>query len=217
MNGTPAHNSGSVGTIPCAWSIVASQGDYNGDGKRAMRWRHTDGSTSLWLMNGTAVQTFGSFGAIPTSWNPVAGADAGATLTGDGSANSLTGTVNNDTLIGLTGNDALTGGMGADRFVFNTALNATTNVDSITDFSSGTDKILLDHLILTALTTGTLAATSFVAEAGAVAHDGNDYLLYNTSTGDLSYDPDGTGVQAAVLFAHLNNNPAMAAADLAVI
>jgi Ca2+-binding RTX toxin-like protein len=70
------------------------------------------------------VQTYGSFGQIPGTWNPVAGADAGATLSGDGGANSLTGTVNNDTLIGLAGNDTLTGGMGADRFVFNTALNA---------------------------------------------------------------------------------------------
>jgi Ca2+-binding RTX toxin-like protein len=137
----------------------------------------------------------------------VAGADAGTTLTGDGGGNALVGTVNSDTLIGLAGNDTLTGGAGADRFVFNTALNAGTNVDTITDFSSGTDRILLDHLILTALTTGNLAAASFVAEAGATAHDGNDYLLYDTTTGDLSYDADGTGAQAAVLFANLTGHP----------
>jgi Ca2+-binding RTX toxin-like protein len=84
-------------------------------------------------------------------------------------------------------------------------------VDSLTDFRSGTDRILLDHLILTALTTGTLAATSFVAEAGAVAHDGNDFMLVqHDSTGALSYDPDGTGAQAAtVVFANLNGNPAI--------
>jgi Ca2+-binding RTX toxin-like protein len=217
MNGATVQTYGSFGAIPTAWSIVAAHEDYNSDGKSDILWRHTDGSTSLWLMNGTGVQTFGSFGAIPSTWNPVAGADAGATLTGDGSANSLTGTLNNDTLIGLAGNDILSGGAGADRFVFNTALNATTNVDTLTDFRSGTDRILLDHLILTALTTGTLAATSFVAEAGAVAHDGNDFILYNTTTGALSYDPDGTGAQAATLFANLSGNPALSAADLAVI
>jgi Ca2+-binding RTX toxin-like protein len=208
---------GSFGAIPTAWSIVAAHEDYNSDGKSDILWRHTDGSTSLWLMNGTGVQTFGSFGAIPSTWNPVAGADAGATLTGDGSANSLTGTLNNDTLIGLAGNDILSGGAGADRFVFNTALNATTNVDTLTDFRSGTDRILLDHLILTALTTGTLAATSFVAKAGAVAHDGNDYILYDTTTGNLAYDADGTGAQAAVLFATLSGHPTMVAADIGVV
>jgi Ca2+-binding RTX toxin-like protein len=215
MNGTAVQTYGSFGAIPAAWSVIDAHDDYNSDGKSDILWRHSDGSTSLWLMNGTGVQTYGSFGQIPGTWNPVAGADAGATLSGDGGANSLTGTVNNDTLIGLAGNDTLTGGIGADRFVFNTALNAGTNVDTITDFSSGTDKILLDHLILTALTTGTLAASSFVAEAGATAHDGNDYLLYDTTTGTLAYDADGTGAQAAVLFATLTGHPALVAADLA--
>jgi Ca2+-binding RTX toxin-like protein len=215
MNGTSVQTYGSFGAIPAAWSVIDAHDDYNSDGKSDILWRHSDGSTSLWLMNGTGVQTYGSFGQIPGSWNPVAGADAGATLSGDGGANSLTGTVNNDTLIGLAGNDTLTGSMGADRFVFNTALNAGTNVDTITDFSSGTDKILLDHLILTALTTGTLAASSFVAEAGATAHDGNDYLLYDTTTGNLAYDADGTGAQAAVLFATLTGHPGLVAGDLA--
>ena len=214
MNGTTVQTFGSFGQIATSWNLVDAHGDYNGDGKSDLMWRNTDGSTSLWLMNGTSVQTFGSFGQIPASWSPVAGADPGATLTGDSGANTLTGTVNNDTLVGLAGNDTLTGGAGADRFVFNTALNASTNVDTLADFASGTDKILLDHLILTALSTGTLAATGFVAEAAALAHDTNDFILYDTTSGDLSYDPDGSGAQAATLFAHLNAHPALVAADL---
>jgi Ca2+-binding RTX toxin-like protein len=267
MNGTTVQTYGSFGQVATGWNLVDGHGDYNGDGKSDLMWRHTDGSTSLWLMNGTVVQTYGSLGAVSTAltvadahgdyngdgksdilwrnsstgeavmwlmngasvsavtslgvlgtgWSPVVGADAGATLSGDAGGNTLMGTLNSDTLIGLAGNDTLTGGAGADRFVFNTTLNATTNVDTLTDFSSGTDKILLDHLILTALTTGNLATTSFVAEAGAIAHDGNDYILYDTTTGNLAYDADGTGAQAAVLFATLSGHPTMVAADLAVV
>ncbi|MBL8479413.1 MAG: calcium-binding protein, partial [Sterolibacteriaceae bacterium] len=106
---------------------------------------------------------------------------------------------------------------GNDQFVFNTALDAATNVDTLTDFSRGADRVLLDHLIFTALGVGNLAAASFVAEAGAVAHDGNDFILYDTTTGNLSYDPDGTGATAATLFANLATLPAIAAGDLAVV
>jgi hypothetical protein len=29
-------------------------GDFNGDAKADILWRHTDGSIAIWLMNGTA-------------------------------------------------------------------------------------------------------------------------------------------------------------------
>ena len=50
--------------------------------------------------------------------------------------------------MGGTGNDTLTGGAGADKFVFASALNSLTNVDTITDFVSGTDKLVLDDSVL---------------------------------------------------------------------
>jgi Ca2+-binding RTX toxin-like protein len=218
MNGTSVQTYGSLGAVSTTLSVVDAHGDYNGDGKSDILWRNSStGEAVLWLMNGASVSSVSSLGVLGAAWSPVVGADAGATLSGDGVGNALVGTANSDTLIGLAGNDTLTGGAGADRFVFNTALNAGTNVDTVTDFSSGTDQVLLDHLILTALTTGNLATANFVAEAGAVAHDGNDYILYNTTTGDLSYDADGTGAQAAILFANLTGHPTMVAADLAVV
>ena len=97
-------------------------------------------------------------------------------------------------LAGALGNDTLTGGAVADQFVFDTVLNPGTNVDTITNFMSGTDQILLDHAIFTALTAGTLGTGNFVAGPGATAAaDPNDYLIYNSSTGALYYDPDGNG------------------------
>ena len=137
-------------------------------------------------------------------------------LTGNSGTNILTGNGGNDSLDGKDGNDTLIGGTGADRFVFDTTLNGVSNVDTIADFTTASDQIMLDHAIFTALTTGALGAASFVAEAGATAHDGNDFILYNTTTGNLSYDPDGSGIQTATIFAHLTSHPTLAVADLAI-
>ena len=53
--------------------------------------------------------------------------------TGNELNNVLLGNALANTLSGGLGNDTLTGGAGADQFVFNTALNAVTNVDHITE------------------------------------------------------------------------------------
>jgi len=82
---------------------------------------------------------------------------------GDGNDN-LNGGDGADNLYGDLGNDILTGGLANDRFYFNTALNASTNLDIITDFSnsgSNTDKIYLSSSIFTGLPIGTLSATDF--------------------------------------------------------
>jgi Ca2+-binding RTX toxin-like protein len=107
-------------------------------------------------------------------------------------------------LNGGLGNDYLVGGSGADTFVFNTALNTSTNTDTISDFTAGTDTIQLSNAIFTTLTsTGTLSTANFVASSTGAAVDANDYILYNTTTGALYYDADGSGSGAAVEFAVL--------------
>jgi Ca2+-binding RTX toxin-like protein len=127
------------------------------------------------------------------------------------------GAEGNDTINGGLGNDTFLGGSGADTFVFNTTLNATSNVDTITDFTSGTDTIQLFQAIFTALSaTGTLNAGNFVASASGAAVDSNDYILYNTTTGALSYDADGIGAGAAVQFAILGTHPTITNADFIV-
>ncbi len=120
---------------------------------------------------------------------------------GNGLNNVIEGNSKINDLMGLGGNDNLTGGLGADTFVFNAALNAVTNVDTITDFKVVDDTMRLENAFMTALATGQLSASAF--HIGASAADASDRIVYNSGTGALSYDADGSGAGAAVKFAQL--------------
>jgi peptidoglycan/xylan/chitin deacetylase (PgdA/CDA1 family) len=202
------------GAVPPSWTITDGHSDFDGDGKSDILWRHTDGWLIAWQMNGALRNPDSNFGLVPTS--SVMVTEVGATLTGESAGNTLVGTVMSDTLHGLFGADTLTGGPGADRFVFETALSATTNVDTITDFTSGTDTLVLQDLIFANVPRGTLAAAGFVSSAAPVAADANDRILYNTTTGAVSYDADGSAAAPAMVFAMLSNHPALTAQDIYV-
>ena len=150
--------------------------------------------------------------------NSLTGNAAANTLNGAAGNDVLSGAAGNDVLIGGLGNDTLVGGAGKDTFLFDTTLNATTNKDSLTDFSVVDDTIRLDRTIFAKLTTlGTLNSAWFKASATGRAADSNDYLLYNTTTGALLYDKDATGAGAAVQFATLTTKPKLTAADFVVV
>ena len=162
----------------------------------------------------------------------VTGGSAADTLTGDGLANTLSGGAGNDTLnggigddwlYGGAGSDTLTGGTGIDRFVFDTAPNATTNKDTITDFVSGTDKLVFSKAIFTGLTGAVgvnLNSGAFWSGTGVTtAHDADDRFIYNSTTGALYYDADGNGTaSAAVQIALLGSttHPTLLYSDLVV-
>lgn len=114
---------------------------------------------------------------------------------------SIDGSVGNDVLNGGTGNDRMTGGIGADIFLFNTALNASTNKDTIVDFNPVNDIIRLDDDIFLGL--GFVGAPTGGGwfRAGTAAGDSNDRIIYNAGTRTLYYDPDGTGSAGKVAFA----------------
>lgn len=140
------------------------------------------------------------------------------TLIGTTGANGLNGRDGDDRLIGNAGNDRLTGGLGKDTFVLTAPLNAATNVDTITDFSVVDDTIALENLYFTALTTtGTLSAAAFQANTSGLASDASDRIIYETDTGNLYYDPDGTGAAANILVARLGVGLSLTNADFTVI
>ena len=150
---------------------------------------------------------------------------ADANGTGSSVDNVIIGSTAVNILDGKGGNDTLTGGGSNDVFMFSTALNASTNVDLITDFAHTTatahDTIRLDNTIFTALTTaGAMASTEFVSSASGVATTTAQHITYSTTTGWLSYDADGSGAGAAVHFATLGattHPTTLIASDIVVV
>ncbi|MER8435538.1 calcium-binding protein [Mesorhizobium sp. M1312] len=130
--------------------------------------------------------------------------DAGTTainLTGNELAQTIQGNAGANVVNGGGGADKLSGFGGNDVFVFNSALGDG-NVDKITDFNSSQNKIHLDDAIFAELELGTLTSDAFFA--GKAAHDSSDHIIYNNSTGALSFDSDGIGGAAQTQFATLS-------------
>jgi Ca2+-binding RTX toxin-like protein len=118
------------------------------------------------------------------------------TMQGGQGSDTLFGGADNDFLQPRLGNDLVTGGAGNDMFWFNAAGPA--DADVITDFQSG-DKIAL-------------AASFFSAGTTFGQH-----VIYDTVSGELSYDADAGGPGAALLIATLSGAPALAAQDIVLL
>ncbi|OBZ94102.1 hypothetical protein ADU59_18065 [Pararhizobium polonicum] len=139
-------------------------------------------------------------------------------LYGNNGNNTILGRAGNDVLKGYGGNDTLTGGSGNDTFAFNRALSATTNVDTITDFNVSADTISLDDAIFTAIgAVGVLAASAFRSNTTGLAGDASDRIIYESDTGELYYDSNGTGAGGSVLFAKVSTGLALTNADFLIV
>jgi Ca2+-binding RTX toxin-like protein len=142
-------------------------------------------------------------------------------LTGNSGVNILSALGGNDTLAGGLGNDRLAGGVGNDTFLFNAAPNTVTNRDVITDFNVVADTIRLENTgagLFNALAAGALNTQAFIKGAGFIkGKDANDRIVYNTATGDLYYDRDGSGAAVAIKFATLTNKAALTHADFFIV
>ena len=136
-------------------------------------------------------------------------------VVGNALNNFLTGDRGNDILNGALGNDILTGGAGSDTFVFSTALG-TANIDTITDFSAIDDTIRLDDAIFTGLAAGPLLAGSYAENLTGTSTAARPQITYDTDSGMLYFDADGTGAGLRVHFATLTGNPDISNADFFV-
>ena len=135
-------------------------------------------------------------------------------LKGMGGRDVIKGGGGNDVLIGAKGNDILTGGPGRDKFKF---VSQAEKQDRITDFASGTDKIQVVSKNFGNLPLGTLADSRFRGNLSGNAKDSNDRFIFETDTGILRYDPDGTGSMAAVPIATLGDGRIIKASDIQIV
>lgn len=143
----------------------------------------------------------------------ISGGGGNDKLFGGAGADNLNGGLGNDTLTGGTGHDVLTGGAGADEFVYNQAAKDADS-DRITDFAHGVDHIdLSSHAFAGLGAVGALDASHFHIGAAQTA---GEVVLYDATTGWVSYDADGSGAGAAVHLVQLQANLTIDATDFLV-
>ena len=144
--------------------------------------------------------------AVQSEGFTLTGSGFADTLTGGSGVDILNGGAGVDTLNGGLGNDVLTGGAGSDIFQFSSAIGGVGNIDQITDYNAPTDVINLSSAIFTGLATtsglatGQLAAASFNLNA---ATGTGSQIVYNTTTGALSFDTNGAAAGGATQFGTL--------------
>ncbi|MEQ1951725.1 cadherin-like domain-containing protein [Mesorhizobium yinganensis] len=138
-------------------------------------------------------------------------------LTGNELVQLVRGNDGANTLDGGGGEDVLFGMAGADNFRFSSALDPA-NIARVADYEAGTDKIHLDDAIFAALGgLGALDVSAFKDTATGVK-DADDRIIYNSDTGALAYDADGSGTAFAnVRFATITGSPLLTAADFVVV
>ena len=106
-----------------------------------------------------------------------------------------------------------------DAFLFTTKLGSS-NVDTLHDFQLS-DAIWLENKIFKGIGSGSLSKPKTMLEdafhLGPTAQDAEDRILYDQTTGALSYDPDGIGAAAAVRFAVVATRKALTVHDFYAI
>jgi Ca2+-binding RTX toxin-like protein len=115
-----------------------------------------------------------------------------------------------------TGNDTLTGGAADDVFVFSTALNSSTNVDTMKSFAVASDLMQLDDAVFAGIgAPGALSGTAF--HIGSAATDTTQRIIYDDSDGKLYFDADGSAGGAAIQFAKLTAGLSLSAGNFEII
>lgn len=165
-------------------------------------------------MSNNAINTNDAKGDTYSSIENLTGSAFADYLYGSSTANTISTGAGNDKLNGGIGNDKLIGGSGDDVFLFSSALNAATNVDTISDFNVADDAIWLSDAVFKGIADGVLSSAVF--RRGTAAADSSDRIIYDPSTGKVSYDADGAGGHDAVQFALLAKGLAITQADFFV-
>ena len=86
----------------------------------------------------------------------------------------------------------------------------------MTDFNVPLDTIWLENAVFTKIVgTGRMTTGQFFK--GTAAHDADDRIVYNSATGALIYDSNGSAAGGAVQFATLAKGLALTNADFVIV
>ena len=157
-------------------------------------------------------------GLTGSNFDDVLRGDSGINkLEGRGGADLLAGGDGNDVVVGGAGKDVLSGGAGNDRFDYLALSDAG---DTIRDFRNATgnnDALRFDGDVFGGLAKGALAAKFFVANATGVAATIDQHFIYETDTGILRYDANGSAAGGVTVIATLTGAPGLSAGDFFII
>src|SRR6266404_1806351 len=146
----------------------------------------------------------------------LAGDSGDDSIVGGSGNDTIYGDGGNDWLEGGSGNDLLSGGGGQDSYAFRELGPA--NADSVANFATGWDNIQLDAGAFANIgATGRFGGgdVRFYAAPGAASgHTADDRIIYDTTSGQLWYDADGSGPGGAQLIATFQGAPSIAASDI---
>lgn len=160
--------------------------------------------------------------------NPIFGTQGNDRFDGTPGIDYIYGFGGDDVFNNSPGRDVLTGGSGRD--VYNYELGfveadwggyklgfAPDNVDTIMDFVSGEDTIgFNDGSVLLGVSSLRISDDLFVQGPGAVAIERNDFFVFDTDTGALYYDYDGSGSEQPYHFATLYGVSSLQASDIMI-
>ncbi|ARQ01290.1 calcium-binding protein [Pseudorhodoplanes sinuspersici] len=145
------------------------------------------------------------------SRNMLEGGDGNDRLFGREGGDTVRGGAGSDFIDGGANRDVLTGGAGIgdapDTFYFASAAEAG---DTITDFFS-------DHIALSAEGFGLESVDDFVFARTSDPLTDMPTMIYDSRSGNLSWDADGSGGEAAVYFATLTGAPLLTQNDFLII
>ena len=197
---------------PWTWPKYSTSSADVINGNGGWDWLDGGGGGDTINGNGGNDTIFGGSGA-----DSLIGGSLSDQLSGGSGRDTLSGGSGDDLLNGGSGRDQLKGGSGWDTFVFDTKLGSS-NVDTITSFNVEQDNIFLGAWVFNNIGYGDLEERQFYAAAGATeGHDRNDRIIYDTATGSLYYDADGSRSGDAVRFAVVSGAPDLTHEDFVIV
>jgi Ca2+-binding RTX toxin-like protein len=187
-----------------------------GDGIDYARYDYADTGVRAYLYDAT--QNFGH-AALDSyvSVEGLVGSGFGDDLRGNSEINVLYGDDGDDFFIGFEGTDVLNGGADVDTFFYATAFDGGGTGDSIQDFVSGTDRIMVQGSNFGLGSQGGTAIDPTMFVAGMNATMATVQFGFDNATGEVWYDFNGTSDGGRVTLAYLQTGATLVSTDILVL